>query len=88
MDALAERLQRGIAYKIGLIYGFVGMFDESVAELRRATELAPSNILARNDLALTFTMLGMYDEAKVEFEQVLQRDHENDVARRNLTYLP
>ena len=49
---------------MGLVYGFVGLFDESVAELEQATRLDRNNILARNDLALTYTMLGRYDEAK------------------------
>ncbi len=75
-------------HQLGLVYGFIGLFDESVAELEQAARLDPDNILARNDLALTYTMLGMYEEAKTEFARVLERDRQNDVALRNLTYLP
>lgn len=74
-------------HQLGLVLGFVGEFDHSLAALVRATTLDSGNTLARNDLALTYTMLGMYDEAKSEFARVLEQDQANDVARRNLTYL-
>jgi len=62
------------------------MFDESLQELLSAVQLDPSNLPARNDLALTYAMLGMSEEAKAEFEAVLMADPENDVARRNIIY--
>ncbi|MDQ2798172.1 MAG: hypothetical protein M3Y13_00835 [Armatimonadota bacterium] len=74
-------------HQLGLVLGFIGDFEGSLAELEQATQLDPSNTLSRNDLALTYTMLGMYDEAKAEFACVLAQDEGNDVARRNLTYL-
>lgn len=73
-------------HQIGLILGFSGEFEGSLAELRHSVELSPSNTLVRNDLALTYTMLGMYDEARVEFANVLEHDRENQVAIRNLQY--
>ncbi len=74
-------------HQMGLVLGFIGEFDESLIALERAALLAPGSVLARNDLALTYTMLGRYEEAKAEFARVLEQDHGNDVARRNLTYL-
>ena len=74
-------------HQMGLVLGFVGKFDESLIALEHAAALAPSSVLARNDLALTYTMLGRYEEAKAEFARVLEQDQSNDVARRNLTYL-
>ncbi len=74
-------------HQLGLVLGFVGEFDHSLMSLEQATRLDPTNTLARNDLALTYTMLGMYEEAKAEFARVLEQDQANDVARRNLTYL-
>lgn len=74
-------------HQLGLVLGFIGDFETSLAELEQATRLDPSNTLSRNDLALTYTMLGMYNEAKAEFARVLAQDQGNDVARRNLTYL-
>lgn len=73
-------------HQLGLILGFNGDFDPSLAELKQAVDLAPENALIRNDLALTFTMLGMYDEAKDQFARVLAKDRENPTALRNLTY--
>lgn len=74
-------------HQMGLVLGFIGQFDESLFALERAAHLAPNSVLARNDLALTYTMLGRYEEAKAEFGRVLEQDQGNDVARRNLTYL-
>ena len=74
-------------HQMGLVLGFIGEFDQSLVALERAALLAPGSVLARNDLALTYTMLGRYEEAKAEFGRVLEQDQGNDVARRNLTYL-
>ena len=74
-------------HQMGLVLGFVGQFEASLLALEQAAALAPGSVLARNDLALTYTMLGRYEEAKAEFARVLEQDHGNDVARRNLTYL-
>lgn len=87
-DLLSENGDHAEAHhQLGLVLGFIGDFETSLAELEYATRLDPGNTLSRNDLALTYTMLGMYDEAKAEFARVLAQDQGNDVARRNLTYL-
>lgn len=73
-------------HQLGLVYGFICLFDESLEELRQAVGLDPANLAARNDLALTYTMLGMTDEAKIEFETVLEMDPSDAVALRNIVY--
>jgi tetratricopeptide (TPR) repeat protein len=73
-------------WQIGLVYGFTGLFDESLDALKRAVELEPENVEIRNDLAMTYAMLGMYEEAKAEFLAVLEIDPSNEKARRELVY--
>lgn len=72
--------------QLGLIYGFMGLFDESLEELVVATGLAPDNTDILCDLAMTHAMLGMFDEAKAEFEKVLESDPDNKQARQQMTY--
>jgi tetratricopeptide (TPR) repeat protein len=69
---------------LGLIYGFIGEFEKSLDELRRAVEIDENFIQARNDLALTYAMLGMYEEAKQEFQKVLEIDPQNPLATKHL----
>lgn len=86
-EVLAAASTRADAYReLGLVLGFTGRFDESIAALERAVELDPSDLKGRNDLALSYSMLGMYDEAKAEFERVLEKDPENTVALRNIVF--
>jgi tetratricopeptide (TPR) repeat protein len=72
--------------ELGLVYGFTGMFDESIEMLKKGAELNPSDLDARNKLALTFVMLGMESEAKSEFQAVLAIDPNNAVAIKNLSF--
>ena len=72
--------------QLGLIYGFTGMFDESIEELAKASSLSPERNDIRNELALTYSMLGMNDEAKAEFEEVLRRDPEDEKALANIVF--
>lgn len=72
---------------LGLVYCYhEGRFDESVAELRKAVELDPTNVTYRLNLAKTLTMLAMYEDAKAEFEKVLEIDPENEEATKQLGY--
>jgi len=72
---------------LGLVFGFVGLFDESIQELQRCVELEPSFLEARTDLALTYMMLGMTEEAKRELDAVLEIDPTNAAALRHIVYL-
>ena len=74
-------------HELGLVLGFTGDFDGSLAALARAVELDADGIKARTDLALTYCMLGRYEEAKVGFETVLAADPENETAQKNLDFL-
>ena len=73
--------------QLGLVYGFIGRFEDSLEELRLAVEFNGLDLEARNDLALTYAMLGMFDEAKAILQAVLESDPDNVVANRHLTLL-
>lgn len=74
-------------YHLGLVYGFVGEFELSLAELECAAQLQPQSVPILLDLAMTHAMLGMNDEAKAGFLTVLAIDPGNDKARSNLSYM-
>lgn len=72
--------------QLGLIYGFQGLFDESIEELAKAAQLDESRSDVLCDLAMTQAMLGMYEEAKANFEQVLRMDPGNKTANEQMVY--
>lgn len=74
-------------HQLGLVYGFTGLFDESVAEIEAAARLEPDSIIILNDLGKTHTMLGDYEKAIPVFEHVLERDPLNEEAIKNLKFL-
>lgn len=86
-DILADDPDNAEAHReLGLIYGFQGLFDESVEELTIAVGLDGSRPDFLCDLAMTHAMLGMFDEAKPEFEKVLAMDPENKIAQQQMVY--
>lgn len=74
-------------YHLGLVYGFTGEFELSLAELECAAQIEPQSVPILLDLAMTHAMLGMNDEAKAGFLAVLAIDPGNDKARSNLSYM-
>ena len=50
-------------WQLGLIEGFEGDFDGSIATLTKLVEEFPDHTSARYDLAMTLMMLGMDEEA-------------------------
>ena len=72
--------------QLGLIYGFQGLFDESLEELAVAYGLDSSRADILCDLAMTHAMLGMFEEAKVEFLRVLDMDPGNKTATQQMVY--
>lgn len=82
----AEPDDAGAHWQLGLVYGFMGLFDESLTALIKAARLGCGSVEVHNDLGLTYCMLGMWNEAKAEFEYVLSEDPENEVARKNIRY--
>lgn len=73
-------------HQLGLVYGFTGEFDESLAELERAVSLDGTDLTTRLDLAKTYAMLGMYDEARAGFEHILSEEPDNEVAKQQLSF--
>ena len=74
-------------HQLGLVYGFTGLFDESVEEIEAAARLDSESITILNDLGKTHTMLGDYEKAIPVFERVLERDPFNEEAIKNLKFL-
>ncbi|MCS7192100.1 MAG: tetratricopeptide repeat protein [Armatimonadetes bacterium] len=84
---------------LGLVYYLHGgEFEKSLAEFKRAVELAPDNLTYRLDWAKALTtvapleedpekMMWLLREAKAEFEKVLEFDPENQEAIKQLAYL-
>lgn len=72
--------------QLGLIYGFQGLFDESLEELAAAYGLDSARADILCDLAMTHAMLGMFEEAKVEFARVLDMDPGNKTATQQMVY--
>jgi Flp pilus assembly protein TadD len=73
-------------HQLGLVFGFVGEFDDSLSSLKRAVDLRQDNVPVLNDLAKTYAMLGMYEEARAGFEEVLRLDPGNETARQNMMF--
>lgn len=73
-------------WQMGLIQGFQGDFDGSLAMLQALTAEFPNKINLRNDLAMTLMMLGMADEACAEFREILRQDPNHENAKKQLAY--
>ncbi len=71
---------------LGLVLCFVGRFEESLEELKRAVECDAEWVDGHLNLAKTYAMLGMYDEAKVEFGHVLRLHPGHPEATKQLKY--
>ena len=74
---------------LGLSRMNLGEFEESIADLEKATALEPRSQRYLLDLGKHQTMLGMYDEAKPIFERIIEIDdtsREADEARNQLRY--
>lgn len=75
-------------HQLGLIQGFEGDFDGSLATLAHLSQNAPRNVEVLYDLAMTQMMLGMYDEACGNFRKILTIDPGNDRATKQLAFCP
>lgn len=75
-------------HQLGLIQGFEGDFDGSLATLMALSVQAPKNVDVIYDLAMTQMMLGMYDEACANFKRILAIDPTNDKAQKQIVYCP
>lgn len=66
-------------WQLGLIQGFEGDFDGSIATLQKVVQSAPNHHQARYDLAMTYLMLAMNDEAFAEFSRLLTMSISNEL---------
>ena len=67
-------------FAIATIQRRLGHWDEAIAKLRRAIELAPRNVHAYNQLALTYEALRRFPEALAAIDRVLAWDPANTSA--------
>ena len=74
-------------HQLGLVYGFTGLFDESMEELEAAAGLEPASVPILIDLGMTLSMLGEVERAIPVFERVLEFDPANEKAINNLKFL-
>jgi tetratricopeptide (TPR) repeat protein len=90
-DALSRVLQADpthadARHQIGLIQGFEGDFDGSMATLEGLSRQFPNNLTVRYDLAMTQMMLGMYEEACANLRHILNINPTHEKALQQSTY--
>jgi protein O-mannosyl-transferase len=73
-------------WQLGLIQGFEGDFDGSVATLQQVAAENPGHVKVLYDLGMTQMMLGMIDEACANFQAVLKIDPTHSDAQKQLAY--
>lgn len=73
-------------WQLGLIQGFEGDFEESLATLSSLVDRYPARNDFRYDLAMTQTMLGMQEEACDNFRAILATDPSHEKARQQAIY--
>lgn len=73
-------------WQMGLIEGFEGDFDGSIATLSKLVEEHPDHVNARYDLAMTLMMLGMDEEACAQFKEVLRQKPDHEKALQQIVY--
>ena len=73
-------------WQMGLIQGFEGDFDGSIATLQGAVNDYPNAVAVRYDLAMSQQMLGYEDEAVANFLEVRRLDPSHENAQKQLAY--
>jgi len=73
-------------FELGLVFGFMGLFDDSLEQLRQAVECQPGFTAAHLILAKTHAMLGQYPEAREQFEKVLALCPDHPEATKQIAY--
>ncbi len=87
MKVLAEDPAHvGARHLLGLIQGFEGDFEGSMATLAALAQQYPGNLDVKYDLAMTQMMLGMYEEACALLKQILAVDPDNEKALQQAAY--
>ncbi|MGD8237721.1 MAG: tetratricopeptide repeat protein [Armatimonadota bacterium] len=92
-DVIAADLEPGesaeVRWGLGLVLQFIGLFDESLAELERAHEDAPENADFLLCLAKTRLMLGDFDRATGELQEIEEKFPDTpaaEEAKKQLAY--
>jgi TolA-binding protein len=73
-------------WQMGLIQGFEGDFDGSLATLQNVVAANPKHIDALYDLGMTQMMLGMDEEACMNFHKVLSLNPDHEKAKQQIAY--
>jgi Flp pilus assembly protein TadD len=73
-------------HQMGLIQGFEGDFDGSLATLTGLSLKNPNNLEILYDLAMTQMMLGMYDEACGNLQRILAINPTHEKALQQSAY--
>lgn len=77
---------RKALHQLGLIQGFEGDFDGSLATLTTLSARFPSDLEIRYDLAMTQLMLGMLDEGCANLKYILSIDPTHEKALQQSIY--
>lgn len=73
-------------WQLGIILGFEGDFDGSLAALQSLVRENPRHSEGLYDLAMTEMMLGMIDEARQHFLELLEMNPGHEGAKKQLAY--
>ena len=73
-------------WQLGLIKGFEGDFESSVALLTQVVAGHPGHVSARYDLAMSLMMLGSEKEACGHFREVLRLNPEHEKAKQQIMF--
>lgn len=74
------------SWQLGVVIGFEGDFDGSIAALEAVVKAHPNHQDGRYDLAMTQMMLGMQDEACANFHEILRQNPGHEKAKQQTVY--
>ena len=85
-DVLKQRIktENALHQFKGAAYGSKGMYDEEIAEYKRAIEINPNYAQAHCSLGAVYSVKGMYDEAIGEFKKAIEINPNYALPHNNL----
>ena len=69
---------------LGVVYGLKGMYNEAIAELKKAIMINPNNAEAHSNLGVVYIIIGMHDEAIAEYKKGIEINPNDAKAHYNL----